>query len=140
MTNKTLFTLDMSIIKKYLKENNNINSNHINSPHLPKSKSYLKILGFSYILEKTNLSIISDLIKKVIKETHIFNNVILASKSCIIKTSSKSDIAVVWVDIWDLQNESKAKSIINQQFNIIHYITTFHSMNMNPGIPQYKNC
>jgi len=94
-TNKALFASDMSIIEKYLKETDNINSNHIDSPCLPKSKSCLKISGLPYILEKTNLPITSDLIKEVTKETHIFNDVILASKSCIIKASSKSDMAVV---------------------------------------------
>ena len=65
-TNKALSASDMSVIEKYLKENDNIDSN---SPHLPKSKSCLKILGLSYILEKTNLPITSDLIKEVIKHT-----------------------------------------------------------------------
>jgi len=98
-TNKTSFVSDMSIIKKYLKENNNINSNHIDSSCLSKSKSYLKISGLPYILEKTNLLIISNLIKEVIKETHIFNDVILASKPYIIKASSKYDMAIVWINI-----------------------------------------
>ena len=48
-------------------------------------------------------------------------------------------MAVVWVDIWDSQNGSKAKSIINWWFNVGHYIGAVHSMNMNPGIPQCKN-
>ena len=37
----------------------------------------------------------------------------LASKHCIIKASPKSDIIVIWVDIWDSQSGSTAKNIIN---------------------------
>jgi len=87
----------MSIIEKYIKETNNIDSKHINIPWL--SKSYLKILSLPYILENTNLLITSELVKEVIKETHIFNDIILTSKPHIIKALSKSGLAVVWVDI-----------------------------------------
>ena len=54
-----------------------------------------KILDISYYIVKTNSPIISDIMEKVIKETHIFNDVILVSCSCIIKASSKLDIAVI---------------------------------------------
>jgi len=77
------------------------------------SKSYLKILGLLYIVDNTNLPITPGIIEGVLKETHIFNNVVLASKPYIIKASNNSDSAVIWVNIWDLQNGSKAKSIIN---------------------------
>jgi len=40
---------------------------------------------------------------------HIFNDITLASKPKFIKALSKSDIAVVWVDIWDVQSGTKAK-------------------------------
>jgi len=52
---QAVFAQDMSIIKKCVKEINNINSKHIDTPQLPKLKLYLKILGLSYILENTNL-------------------------------------------------------------------------------------
>lgn len=77
------------------------------------SKSYLKIIELSYILEQTNSSVTSDIIKSIIKEMHIFNNIILALKPCIVKASPKSDIAIVWVNIWDSQNRTKAKTIID---------------------------
>jgi len=76
-TNKAASALDINIIEKYLKENNNIDLDYITSPCLPKSKSYLKILGLLYIVEKNNLSVTSELIKEVIKESYIFNNIIL---------------------------------------------------------------
>ena len=85
----------MSIIKKYLKENENIDLDYINSPCLSKFKSYSKILGLSYTLDNTNLPITSKIIKKVIKESYIFNDIVLASKSQIIKAFFKSNMVVV---------------------------------------------
>ena len=65
---------------------------------------------------------------------HLFKDIVLASKPCIIKVSPKSDIAVVWVDIWDSQSSSLVKNIINCHFNIGHFIATVKGTNMNPGI------
>ena len=96
-TCQAIFAWDMSIIEKYVKEI--IDSKNIDTSWLSKLKLYLKILGLSYILENTNLLITSELVKEVIKEIHLFNDVILTSKSCIIKTSFKSNLAIVWVDI-----------------------------------------
>jgi len=59
-----------------------------------------------------------DYIEDVLKEIHLFKDVMLASKLCIIKASPKSDMAVVWVDIWNSQSSSLAKNIINHCFNI----------------------
>jgi len=84
----------MSIIKKYLKENENINLDYIDSYCLSKSKLY-KILDLLYILDNTNLPITSEIIEKVIKELYIFNDIVLVLKSWIIKVSFKYDIAVV---------------------------------------------
>ena len=139
-TNKAIAALDLKVIKKYLKNNNEINSDSIKSPYLLMSKSYLKIIGLPYILEQTNSSVTPDIIKSIIKEMHIFNNIILALKSCIVKASPKSDMAIVWVNIWDSQNRTKAKTIINWQFNIGCYITTIYGTNMNPRVSQCKNC
>ena len=65
------------------------------SLQLPQLKSYLKILRVPYFLKNTDLPIISDMIKTVIKESHIFNNIILASQPCVIKISPKSDMAII---------------------------------------------
>jgi len=76
----------------------------------------MKITGLPY---KINQDVISpDFIEGVLKETHLFKGVVLASKPCVIKASPKSDVAVVWVDIWDSQSGSSAKNIINRCFNI----------------------
>ena len=138
MTNKPASNLDLSTIEKYLKNIQNVNLDSIKSPCLPKSKSYMKIVKLSY---SSKLGVMTpDIIKGVLKELHLFKNAILASKSCIIKASPKSDKAVVWVDIWDSQSSSCVKNIINWRFNIGQFIVTIRRTNMNPGISQYKSC
>jgi len=116
MTNKPASDLDLSTIEKYLKNVQNVNPDSIESPCLPKSKSYMKIIGLPYSSELGVMS--PDIIEGVLKDLHFFKNVTLASKLCVIKTSPKSDKAVVWVDIWDSQSSSCVKNIINQQFNV----------------------
>ena len=64
---------------------------------------------------------LSDYIEGILKETHLFKDVVLASKPHVIKVSPKSDMAVVWVDIWDSQSSSSVK---NNQLLLQHW--TFH--------------
>jgi len=87
--------LDLNIIERYIKNVDIINSVENMMPRLLQSKSYLKILDVSYIMKRTNIPIISSIVEKIIKTTHIFNNVVLASKSCVIKLSPKSDIMII---------------------------------------------
>jgi len=49
--NKPANTLDLSTIKKFLKNIDNVNLDSIEGPHLPKSKSYMKIVGLPYKIE-----------------------------------------------------------------------------------------
>ena len=49
-------------------------------------------------------------------------------------------MAIIWIDIWDTQSRSNAKKVINQWFNIGSFITTVCGANMNPDVPQCKNC
>jgi len=79
ITNKIAILFDLSIVEKYIKELNNVNSDNVISSKLPQFKLYLKILDISYFLDTTNLSVMSDIIKRVIKSTHIFNDIVLAS-------------------------------------------------------------
>jgi len=116
-TNQVTSAQDMSIIEDILKNSENINQDLIESSHLSQSKLFLKILGFPYYLENTNKAISPNIILGVLKELHIFNNIALASKPRII-TSPNSNSAVIWINIWDSQFESKAKSISNHHFNI----------------------
>ena len=74
------------------------------------------------------------------KHIDLFKNFSLATKPRIIKASPKSDIAIIWFDIWDTQNGSKAKLLINYSFNLDYHITTVRATNINPSVPQYHNC
>jgi len=94
------------------------------TPKLPQSKSYFKILDILYLIEDTNVSITSKVVKKVLQSMHIFNDVTLASKPKIIKALSKLDMAIIWIDIWDIQSSAKTKSLINRCFNVGRYIST----------------
>jgi len=48
ISNKVAQQSDMSIIDQYVKNSNDINSLQVEELHLPKSKSYLKIIGIPY--------------------------------------------------------------------------------------------
>ena len=110
-------------------------------PHLPQSKSYLKIIGIPYF-PNGNLQdhLNSSDIENIIKQNHIFNNVTLASKPRVIKVSPKSDMAIVWIDIWNAQSGTKAKDLINRCLNVGSSIATIRGANTNPGVSQCKNC
>jgi len=55
-----------------------------------------------------------DNVEKILENNHIFNDIVLMSKPRIIKVSPKLDMSIIWIDIWDMQNGSKAKMIINR--------------------------
>ena len=48
VTNKVSQQSDMAIINNYVKSLNDINSLQVDKSHLPKSKSYLKIIGIPF--------------------------------------------------------------------------------------------
>lgn len=140
VTNKVASVLNLQSIENYIKSANHINLQGVEVPHLPQSKSYLKIIDISYLQENMSTPITSNVVKDIIKKNQIFNNIILALKSYIIKISPKSDMAIVWLDIWDVQSRSKAKDLINRCFNVRNYIATIRGANMNPGMSWCKNC
>ena len=94
-TNNIASPSDLQAIKKYVKSMSCVDTNQVQSPQLPQSKLYLKIVGILYLSEATNSHIISEEIENILKNTHIFNNVVLASKPRIIKVFLKSDIAII---------------------------------------------
>ena len=71
------------------------------------------------------------------KQNQIFK---LVSRPRVIKVSPKSDMSIVWIDIWDYQSRSKAKCLINWCFNVGRYIVTIREANMNLDMLQCKNC
>jgi len=139
ITNEVPNPSDLSIIGNYFKSVEGINSNDIPSPRLPQSKSYLKITGLPYLRTDGN-KITSKNITDFMKHINLFKNISLATKPHIIKASPKSDMAIIWFNIWDTQNGSKAKLLINHSFNLGHHIATVRATNMNPGVPQCHNC
>ena len=140
ITNKVAQQSNMSIINKYVKNSNDINSLQVEEPCLPKSKSYLKIIGILFFLHMNSQEkLISNDIETILKQNHIFDNISLASKLRVIKVSPKSDMAIVWLDIWDVQSSVNTKMLINRCFNVRNYIATIQGANMNPSVPQCKN-
>ena len=122
--NKVALPLDLQTIENYVKNVDYINFNDIKMSCLPQSKFYLKIIGISYLMKNTNTLMNSSVVETIIKNNHIFNNISLASKLQVIKISPKSDIAIIWLDIWGVQSGSKAKCLINRYFNVRSYIPT----------------
>ena len=100
-TNKIAFLSDLSIIKNYIKHVDAIESEGIIAPCLPQSKFYLKIISILYILENTDIHINSSIVESIIKSIYIFNDVLLAFKPQVIKESLKSDMAIIWIGLWD---------------------------------------
>jgi len=139
-TNKVVSQLNLQIIKHYIKNISNIEVSHVKVSRLSQSKSYLKIISIPYFIENTNTPIIANVVKTIIKENHIFNNIVLASRLRIIKVSPKSDMSIIWINIWDVKAGTKAKDLINRCFNIGSYIATVRDTNINLGVSQCKNC
>ena len=54
-TNNVVSNSDLQEIKKYIKNSLQTNDDNIISPQLPQSKSYLKIIGISYFINKSNV-------------------------------------------------------------------------------------
>ena len=140
ITNKVAQQSDMFIINQYIKNSNDINSLQVEEPRLSKSKLYLKIIGipyYPYVNSQEKLTL-ND-IETILKQNHIFDNISLVSKPRVIKVSLKSDMAIVWLDIWDVQSGYNVKMLINRCFNVGNYIVTIQGANINPGVPQCKN-
>ena len=64
----------------------------------------------------------------------------LTSKPRIIKASPKSDIAIVWIDIWNAQSSKNTKMLTNRCFIVGSHITTIYKASINLRVLQYKNC
>jgi len=60
-TNKVAGTLNLQIIKRYVKNINNIEANQMKVSRLPQLKSFLKIIGIPYLMEDTYLLMIADM-------------------------------------------------------------------------------
>ena len=114
VTNKVSLPSDLLIIENYVKNSESIDFTQVNSPYLPQSKFYLKIIGIPYF-SHSNMQdrLTSNNIEHIIKQNHIFNNVTLVSKLRVIKVSPKLDMTIIWIDIWNAQSSARAKDLIN---------------------------
>jgi len=114
VTNKVLLSSDLLIIENYVKNSENIDSSQVDSPRLPQSKSYLKIIDILYFPhDNMQDCLTSSDVELIIKQNYIFNNTTLTSKLRVIKASPKLDMAIIWIDIWDAQSGARAKDLIN---------------------------
>ena len=83
-TNNITSPLDLQAIERYVKSSVCIKVEYIESPRLSQYKSYLKIVGVTYLSEYLNSHITLDNVEKILKSNYIFNNIILASKPRVI--------------------------------------------------------
>ena len=137
--NNVALSSDLQEVKKIIKSLLQDDEDQIASPCLPQSKSCLKIVGIPYLNNETNICISSKDIEKILKN-HIFNEIVLVSKPWVIKVLPKSDMAIIWFNIWNIQNGSNTKKIINRCFNVGSYTATVCGANINSGMLQCKNC
>ena len=72
---KVISPLDLQTIEKYIENSNQINANKVESPWLPQSKFYLKIISLLYFMDNMNVLIKTNIVKKILKNNHIFNNI-----------------------------------------------------------------
>ena len=138
-TNAVAASSDLTFIKQYFKGIDELASKDI-SPYLPQSKSFLKVLGVPYFGNNLSTPITNSQVEDILSKTYMFKDITLASRPRVICASKNSDMAVIWINIWDSQNGTKAKTLINRSFNFGRHITTVRGTSMNPGIPQCRNC
>ena len=100
-TNIVLLGSDLQEIEKYVKNSLSSDADKVFPARLPQYKSYLKIVDIPFISEKTNSRISLDKIEGILKNNHLFNNIVLTSKPHIIKVSPKFNMSIIWIDIWD---------------------------------------
>ena len=81
VTNKVALPLNLQMIEKYIKNANYIDLDKVNTTCLLQSKSYLKIISIPYLLENTKTPILADVVETIIKDSHIFNNIAVVSKT-----------------------------------------------------------
>jgi len=79
-TNNVVSPFDLQKVKKIVKSSLQDDEDQIAPPRLFQLKSYLKIVGISYLNEQCNMHISSEDIEIILKKNHIFNDIILVSR------------------------------------------------------------
>ena len=67
VNDEVALSLNLQVIENYVKNVKNVNLEYIEAPRLPQLKFYLKIIGIPYLMENTNIPIMSDFIESIIK-------------------------------------------------------------------------
>ena len=49
-------------------------------------------------------------------------------------------MTIIWLNLWNSQDGTNAKRLINYYFNVGKYIATICEANMNLDVPQCKKC
>ena len=103
VTYKVASLSDLQIIENYIKNVKCIDASSVDVSCLLQLKSYLKIIDISYYLHNNSQKhLLSSDIEDIIKQNQIFDNIVLTLKLQVIKVSPKSDISIIWVDIWNV--------------------------------------
>ena len=98
-TNNITSPSNLQEIEKCVKNSLLNDTDQVSPLRLPQSKFYLKIVGIPYLNKCSNMYISPEDIEKILKNNHIFNDIILASRTRVIKVSSKLDMAIIWINI-----------------------------------------
>jgi len=94
-TNKVAALLDLQTIEWYIKNENNIETDNMETLQLPQSKSYLKIISILYFLKNTHTPLTTDMVEAIIKNNYIFNNIAIVLRPRAIKIFLKSNMAII---------------------------------------------
>jgi len=98
-TNSVASVAELEVIKQWLKKTAGLGEVTEVEPRLPQSKSFLKVLGVPYWDSKTSLPVTSAQVAEALSSSPLFEGIILASMSCIMKALPSSNISVIWIDI-----------------------------------------
>ena len=79
-TNNVTNPSDLQEIGRYVKNSLVVEVDQIKFPRLPQSKLYLKIVSIPYLSNQTNTRLSVNEVEKILKNNHIFNDIVLASK------------------------------------------------------------
>ena len=79
-TNNVVSPSNLQEIERCVKNSLVVEKDQIKSSRLPQSKSYLKIVSIPYLSEQTNTRLSANEVENILKNNHIFNNIILAFK------------------------------------------------------------
>ena len=96
VTSKVAAQSYLLIIKNYVKNVHDIDSLNVEVSWLLQSKFYLKLISIPYFPhDKSQECLSSSDIENIIKQNQIFDNIVFASKSWVIKVSPKSDMSII---------------------------------------------